>query len=191
MSSWVWFVALSNTCSNATSCTSRSDSGNESYQRERCYSKKWKIVFADNRIAVSLRICRMVFVGRYPGLQGYSSFHHHVNDTFWVGNAVCSRPRLVIFNILSLVGKSPMQTEYLPSTFMLFLTRNVSYKCCIAARWWSKADDPLVIPPPPNLWRTEGKVKTIIQVYISAISLVYHDLFLCYLVRSFGGVICG
>ena len=105
--------------------------------------QKWESVFADNRIAVSLRICRMVFVGRYPGLQGYSSSHHHENDTFRVDNAVCFRPRLVIFNILALLGISRMQTEYLPSTFMLFLTRNFSHKCCIAAQWWSKADDPL------------------------------------------------
>ena len=60
--------------------------------RERCY-QKCNRVFADNRITVSLRICSMVFVDRYPGLQRLpSSCHHHVNDTFLVGNTVCFRP---------------------------------------------------------------------------------------------------
>ena len=47
------------------------------------------------------------------------------------------------------------------------------------------------VPPPPYLSRTEGKVKTIIQAYISAISLVSHYFFLSSLVRSFAVVIRG
>ena len=143
--------------------------------RERCY-QKCKRVFADNRITVSLRICRMVFVDRYPGLQRLpSSCHHHVNDTFLVGKAVCFRPRLDIFNILLLVGISCMQTEYLPRTFMLYLTRNFSHKYCIAAQWWSKADDFLCHTSSAKFvedWR-EGKENNS-SLYFSN-QLVYHD----------------
>ena len=47
------------------------------------------------------------------------------------------------------------------------------------------------IPPLPYLSRTEGKVKTIIQVYMFGNQLVYQDLFLSSLVRSFFVVISG
>ena len=65
-----------------------------------------------------------------------------------------------------------MQTEYLPSTFNAFSHQTFlpqMLHCCPVMEQGIMILS--VIPPPSNLWRTEGKVNTI-QVYISAISLV-------------------